>query len=1187
MENKGLRIDISKPLKLEPNQEWICNYLDHLNEKGGICSDGVLPSDLIRGALAAVRNAESNPDWMAQSAHSYREVLYRLGGTKNKSFYFKCKIKLSSWLSKLGVKKNGSGNKIINSQTKKEKIGSVLQVLHEQKKAYEIANILYKTHLAFTKICHHFAEKKSREDTIKIFKELNINVDEKTFPSARDYNNLILVFENTLKASSLDPLKIHEKIDLFIKEDNNDASYLRLLFSLTYDAKRYFFSQANDTHIDWLWQNNFLDGINNKSEDLTHISDRLPELDYLTRMAEKNPTKVTNIMLNKSTATREDNFNPEVVNRFLRIITTLPAEQIKLITSKIRDERWIYAMRAFRKSGYEFDRIVKKLVEAKESDAILELAQAILIVKSKAEVSKNKTGFISMDDPFYVSDLDDSGIFEALANISDPYKEKALQITTSILAEIVKLAEPDEARVFDYTDLFALYDVDMFTLEIEDKRSYSYQKDIINLTATIKKLIESTFGKKCTNIDEARRMFGYIDSIPSCHSVWRLRFFALVQCPETFKKELKDAFFKLFSVENYYEVEGGTEYKKALKIAFPFLSDTDRHEYVNNVISYFFQKAQTDPDKAWIKHTGWEILSSIPQDLLTEDEKVYCKEFFGHRPDQKYEPEPPVKMGKAGFVNHRSPVNLDDFTIDQIIENLKSNWIPEKLNEQFKNDDFLNPRSVEGLGDAIKENVKKRTNEYLNKINLFFERNLIHSSYVYSLLRGIEEMLRNKQTLGISQITQLLKFFKKIEDSGKDKAFRRKEDNSWLADWIDVHKVATDILLFILEDKEKREEIFKQHRELLKNLISYLFTIKDSPTKEYEKPEYGELYHIAINSVRGRAYEAFVVFTEGDGKNLADDVKTLYKQVLKDDSLAVRFVVGRYLASFYFRDKDFITGLLPEIFPKDEIDKKDIYLASWEGYLSNTLYDQLFVALSGYYEHAINLDPQIYTERKYSKDLDESLAIHIALAFAHLGLEFDNQLFIKFWSTPNIKRHQEFVSFIGRSCLTRDQAGDKWLEDNKVSKDKLIKFWGWALENISEPEVLAGFGFWINPDKEVLDEQVVIEKIALTLKKSNGNLDWDYGLMKRLPIFANKNSRRTLEIISNFLLDSNGNLNSNRRVPMFDLDNEIKQSLEVIYNNGNASERQKVIDLINSLIDKGSDMFWGLKNVINGNRNEN
>jgi hypothetical protein len=55
---------------------------------------------------------------------------------------------------------------------------------------------------------------------------------------------------------------------------------------------------------------------------------------------------------------------------------------------------------------------------------------------------------------------------------------------------------------------------------------------------------------------------------------------------------------------------------------------------------------------------------------------------------------------------------------------------------------------------------------------------------------------------------------------------------------------------------------------------------------------------------------------------------------------------------------------------------------------------------------------------------------------------------------------------------------------------------------------------------------------------------------------------------------------------MFSLDNEIKQSLEIIYKNGNDSIKQKVVDLINSLIDKGSSMFWGLKDVINGHKNE-
>jgi hypothetical protein len=327
-----------------------------------------------------------------------------------------------------------------------------------------------------------------------------------------------------------------------------------------------------------------------------------------------------------------------------------------------------------------------------------------------------------------------------------------------------------------------------------------------------------------------------------------------------------------------------------------------------------------------------------------------------------------------------------------------------------------------------------------------------------------------------------------------------------------------------------------------------------------------------------------VVFTENDGKILSEDTKKLYKEALSDNSLAVRFVIGRYLASFYFRDKEFIIKQLPEIFPTDNSERKDAYLATWEGYLSNTLYDKLFVALKDYYKYAITLDPKDYTERKYSKGLDESLAIHIALAFIHLGLEIKDDLFIQFWNKPNITRHQEFISFIGRSCITRDQAGEEWLKENIVSKEKLIKFWNWALKSdIIEPKALSGFGFWINPNKEVLDDAVLVEKIAETLKKSDGSIDWDYGLLRRMSIFAEKNGEKTLEIISNYLFDSNNNLNQNRHVPMFSLDNEIKGALEIIYRNGDAAVKQKVANLISLLIEKGSSIFWGLKEVIRDN----
>ena len=114
---------------------------------------------------------------------------------------------------------------------------------------------------------------------------------------------------------------------------------------------------------------------------------------------------------------------------------------------------------------------------------------------------------------------------------------------------------------------------------------------------------------------------------------------------------------------------------------------------------------------------------------------------------------------------------------------------------------------------------------------------------------------------------------------------------------------------------------------------------------------------------------------------------------------------------------------------------------------------------------------------------------------------------------------------------------------------------------------------------------MVIEKMAQTLEKSDGDIDWDYGLLRRLPIFAEKNREKTFEIISHFLLDSKNNLNQNRRAPLM-YETEIKDALKIIYKNGDVAIKQKITSLINTLIEKGSSMFWNLKEVIDEDKKD-
>ena len=61
------------PVRLTPEQEDLCRRLDELYQPYNL---HVKPSDMFRGAVSASRaECRKNPDWIAQAAHSLREVL--------------------------------------------------------------------------------------------------------------------------------------------------------------------------------------------------------------------------------------------------------------------------------------------------------------------------------------------------------------------------------------------------------------------------------------------------------------------------------------------------------------------------------------------------------------------------------------------------------------------------------------------------------------------------------------------------------------------------------------------------------------------------------------------------------------------------------------------------------------------------------------------------------------------------------------------------------------------------------------------------------------------------------------------------------------------------------------------------------------------------------------------------------
>ena len=74
----------TRPISLTPAQEKLCRQLDELYDLYGL---EPRPSAMFRGALFAIEESRRNlnPDWLAQAAHSLREILHPFWGPKIKA----------------------------------------------------------------------------------------------------------------------------------------------------------------------------------------------------------------------------------------------------------------------------------------------------------------------------------------------------------------------------------------------------------------------------------------------------------------------------------------------------------------------------------------------------------------------------------------------------------------------------------------------------------------------------------------------------------------------------------------------------------------------------------------------------------------------------------------------------------------------------------------------------------------------------------------------------------------------------------------------------------------------------------------------------------------------------------------------------------------------------------------------
>ena len=853
---------------------------------------------------------------------------------------------------------------------------------------------------------------------------------------------------------------------------------------LNADAVQYFYSKADERWLDWLWENGFLDNVKKKADDPTRYTYKTPELRYLRQMASKVPQKVVEIMLEVPISAEK--FNPEVIDTFLNICNLLPADQVACVVEKIRDEQWFSLMGSFNLYVFQYKELLKTLKSAKDYQSLLILAEAMLAVRKK---KTTETFFLPYNNLFYLKGLAEAKFFKFLTDVeSEDYLESTFSLISQIMAEVVaSRGEKKPGEVFTDEDHWMLADVDLFTLKFENEDRFQHSRELYDLTMSFKVLAERLFMSQHSNPEKIKQLYDqYVEVLPDSQAMWRLRLYVLSLRPDVFKNELKNAFFRLFEDDRGIVILSGAEYEKALQKGFFILSDEDKRDYVGKLIDYFKEEGRKKQDKG-ILELGSGALSMI-MDQLTTEEKEQAKQ-EGFELDPNYKPQLFMSMSETRSVTPRGPMNEDEFgelPIHEIIAKLQQEWTPDELATQDKGGDMFNPLNAEGLGRMLSDDIPKRLQEYVDNAIKFLDPKLdIH--YTYSFLHGIEEAIkRDLESSTKIDWEQVINLCHAVSKSGVENPPKRRNvelGRELLVGWNGVLSTMIDTLKMLLTENKGTTIIdFGKYRSRILTILNYPLSYPDpTPADERIETAQSKIRHtaeegyfvsdpftIAINSVRGRAFEALSRFVYQDSKRIegeikiANDTKKLYEDVLKNENnRALMFMFGHHLPIFYFRDREWIRKLLPQIFP-EELERKHLYTAAWEGFLDNHLYEAIFFdpVLHKLYERGLQLTKTDFPPRQqHFKDPAEGIAVHLAIAYMYYEkFGFSHPLFDAFWQKQDDSIHAHFVGSLGQIFVLRDDSRE-FFEKYPERKERLKYFWDWTLDNCKSPKPFTEFGF--------------------------------------------------------------------------------------------------------------------------------
>lgn len=802
---------------------------------------------------------------------------------------------------------------------------------------------------------------------------------------------------------------------------------------------------------------------------------------YLSRIASEKPEKVLKIILKHKIPSRNER-NWIILEDFINAATDMPPKLAVKIAERISKEKWA-DIPFYNHLDEPITELMLNLADAGYGKQAVNLAAALLDVRqgepraisSIFEEYSLIRDVTTVIDTYWYEEI----VKNKIPKLAEKYSGLTIQLLASLLNRIISL-ENSGRNLQDTTE-----DISTVWRPSIENHEQNNDRDFRSLLVGV--LADTLVEEGVHSIPKLKKHLTVVEKIP--YSLFRrIELYVYRKFPKHFKHDIEFNVIKCFNKSSLKH-----EYYHLVKETFPQWSKKTRRQFLKMIgdgppqekIDYWKEEESAYGNNLVdVRTKYWKVLKLEPVNRFLNGKQ---KQDYDAMIKEVGAPEFPDFDAYHYGARMVEPVTdlADGLSEDDVFSFLRSHVV--------KGDDY-DSWVTDGSKDKFQEYVEKEPLKYSKRADELLS---VDSIFSVSFLSGLEKSVKAEKEIDWKTSTSFCKQILDLTNSGKYVSPKG----------YDILRHISSFLESGLQNKTYSLP-FNLRDDIWQILLLLVKVRNEEPTWEENYPDKNwDSYGISRNTASGSTFHTifhYAIWVHNNLKKVnkvksefAPEVKNLIRDYFEEkitNTISRHAVLGFQFPNLYYFDKAFALDNKSKIFSSNN-EKLD--RAAWDSYILNNVHHYVFKEVIDRYSiHVSRLKTPEVIDSRLSK-FDDRVVEHVILAYLH-KFEESNTLFEEILNTKNNMVLSHASWFVGLILKNYKEKPNKSLDLDRVRQVWLKS----TLVNYGH----MGWWFMNSP----FSKNETIDLFLKSLKKTNGKIDFAYGVQEELESFAKSHPVKTV-----------------------------------------------------------------------------